>query len=314
MKKLRKINLILTGGLGNQLFQIQFLKNLRDTQNYEISIDINLGKPRGKHGIPDAFEFGIPCRVKSEKYSKLASKSIGYLLRSSYKPNRFEKKPWMKFIIKSAVSFVLSLHFKEITSAISPGNLGYDPNFITQGKNVTTMGYFQSVKYAPTSDNFPLLDSPPTSNSIRNFQDLSKMENPIIVHVRRGDYASENSFGLLGQKYYEEAIKRIKTITNLQHIWLFSDEIQTAVELIPKQFRNKVRIIGEIDDLPSHTLEVMRLGKGYVIANSTFSWWAAHSAYDRSAPVVAPSEWFKSMEAPADIIPKSWLKISPDFL
>lgn len=311
---MKKINLILTGGLGNQLFQIQFIKHLRDIQDYEISLDINLGKPRGRNGIPDAFDFGVPCKVRTEKYSKLASKSIGYLLRSSYAPRGYETKSGVKFIVNWAVSLIMSIHFKEITKAISPANLGHDPNFPKSGTNVTTMGYFQSAKYVSASSKSPILDSPPTSDSIKYFYDLAKIENPIVVHVRRGDYASEDSFGLLGQKYYAEAISKIQEKTKLGNIWLFSDDPQIALELIPERIRDKVRVIGEIDNLPSHTLEVMRLGKGFVIANSTFSWWAAYSAYDRSAPVTAPSEWFKSMESPEGIVPISWIQIDPDFL
>jgi hypothetical protein len=143
---------------------------------------------------------------------------------------------------------------------------------------------------------------------------MAKTEKPIIVHVRRGDYSSEDNFGLLGKKYYEFAISKIEMLTGSSKIWLFSDEPQTALKLISEKRRKQVRMIEEVEQSSARTLEVMRLGTGYVIANSTFSWWAAQSAYKKNAPVVAPSTWFKKQKSPRDIIPKSWILIDPDFL
>jgi len=51
---------------------------------------------------------------------------------------------------------------------------------------------------------------------------------------------------------------------------------------------------------------VMRHGKDYVIANSSFSWWAATLRFDRSARVIAPQPWFLGQEEPKDLIFSNW--------
>jgi hypothetical protein len=56
----------------------------------------------------------------------------------------------------------------------------------------------------------------------------------------------------------------------------------------------------------------MRNMKGYVIGNSTFSWWAARLKYDHSAVVVAPVPWFKSMNDPEGLIPGDWITIEAE--
>ena len=310
---MKRLVLVLTGGLGNQLFQIQFLKNIQSQTNCQIYLDITLGKPRGENGIPDAFEFGVPCQVLDTEYSPIASKSIGFLLRSGYSPRKFEENILVKLLVRIAVSAILSIHFKKILIASTPQDIGYDSNFRPSNRNVVTMGYFQSFKYLEKLPRKSSFQSIPDSDRINYYKEKAEIEKPIIVHVRRGDYSLEETFGLLGIQYYERAIDEIAKITKSEKIWLFSDEPQIALTLLPKTLRGNVRIIEEVDSSPAKTLEVMRLGVGYVLANSTFSWWAAQSAYKENAPVAAPAKWFKILGSPIDIIPESWIEIEPYF-
>jgi hypothetical protein len=57
-------------------------------------------------------------------------------------------------------------------------------------------------------------------------------------------------------------------------------------------------------------MEVMRFGGGFIVANSTFSWWAAQLRYKRFAQVVCPSPWFKFTESPENIVDKEWISLS----
>jgi hypothetical protein len=59
----------------------------------------------------------------------------------------------------------------------------------------------------------------------------------------------------------------------------------------------------------AETLEIMRLGKAYIIANSTFSWWGAMLSKSENPLVICPDIWFKSQAEPLDLIPSSWKRV-----
>jgi hypothetical protein len=73
-------------------------------------------------------------------------------------------------------------------------------------------------------------------------------------------------------------------------------------------------MIPEIDRSPAATLEVMRFGAGYVIANSSFSWWAAFLSKKPDVEVIAPQPWFQGMDEPRDLIPPNWQRIEAGYL
>jgi hypothetical protein len=208
----------------------------------------------------------------------------------------------------------LSFHFRKILVVATPNDLGFDPKFLPRYKRIITMGYFQSYKYSKIMAESHTFRKSPESQLISKYREMARVEQPLVIHVRRGDYGHEDNFGMLGPNYYSESIKKIESILPNGKIWLFSDEPEQALTLFSAEQIGKIRVIEEVDDCPSHTLEVMRFGSSYIIANSTFSWWAAKSAYSFSPPVVAPATWFKGMNSPTDLIPRSWHLIKPDFL
>ena len=50
-----------------------------------------------------------------------------------------------------------------------------------------------------------------------------------------------------------------------------------------------------------------------VIANSTFSWWAARINAENKT-VIAPSTWFRGMLAPKDLMPPEWTTIPSQWM
>jgi hypothetical protein len=143
---------------------------------------------------------------------------------------------------------------------------------------------------------------------LRNLRDIATIEKPLVVHVRLGDYKDAPNLGVLSDQYYKENIKEVMSKGKCSRIWLFSDETNLAIKIIPSEYLSNVRVIDVVDNSASSTLEAMRLGKSYIIANSTFSWWAAFLKFDTSAEVICPNPWFKLAKAPRGLIPDTWQK------
>jgi hypothetical protein len=94
-----------------------------------------------------------------------------------------------------------------------------------------------------------------------------------------------------------------------KNIWIFTDEAESVSEFVSPSPNFRVSIIGEIGLNSAETLELMRYGSGYVIANSTFSWWAAFLSYQSKCTTIMPTPWFQKKSSPIGIKPHDWTEI-----
>lgn len=119
-------------------------------------------------------------------------------------------------------------------------------------------------------------------------------EEPLAVtamHVRRGDYLKKpERFPQLTQHYYESALKQTQ-----RPVHVYSDDIDWC-KANPDQLGLKDRDHEFIDStrsatLPAEVSDLVTMSRAHsiVIANSTFSWWAA---YLSNAEVFYPDRWF----------------------
>jgi hypothetical protein len=176
-------------------------------------------------------------------------------------------------------------------------------------KDFLLTGYFQSYKYLDDPNVRLAMKSilePKLLSDYLHYVELSKVEQPVILHIRLGDYRFEDKFGIIDSHYILEALSRIPNSQN-RKIWLFSDEVLEAKQLLPSSLHEQLRVIDIEDTIFS--FQVMRLGHDYVISNSTFSWWAAAMTLNQNARVCVPNPWFKALEPPSDMIPEGWIKV-----
>jgi hypothetical protein len=82
---------------------------------------------------------------------------------------------------------------------------------------------------------------------------------------------------------------------------------------VPEEFHHLVRFMDSANDTPLETLEKMRLGAGYVLANSTLGWWGAYLSYNSNAQVISPNPWFKKLVEPNNLIPHNWIRRNADW-
>jgi len=303
---------VITGGLGNQLFQYAAAIAFESKKNSHTVLEMRLGKPRSTNGLPDLEFFELKDTKIRNSWSSILNRALGLSLRSNLLKPHVRRNSVSRRMTQAMLSTLGTIILQKLTLLNSPGDLGWDPNFRVAHRNRLVIGYFQSYKYASsnqtTIDVLRGLKLKEESPQVKKYRELSLLQSPLVVHVRRGDYAAEASFGLLAPEYYREIIRSVYSRGRYDKIWLFSDDFAQAATCIPEELMGEVIKIDEMDSSPASTLQVMRFGKGYVLANSSYSWWGAFLSINPDSEVHAPFPWFKGMPSPNEILPPSWIR------
>lgn len=303
-EKLKRVTIQLTGGLGNQLFQLAIGLFLADSKPLRLEQD--LGQPRrNKNGKPDLFSFELPSQIELEPArfpSQFVSKVLNYTLRRSA-----QQKARGSNMLRLFASLLLIFYRHSFVRLIGVRGLGYYEIKKT-GRSPYLLGYFQSYKWVADPQVLTKMRSIRVidCDEISNFRKLAVQELPLVVHVRLGDYLDHPQFGIPNKNYYENSIFQLWNTGKFKKIWLFSNDESKAINYVPLHLREFTRVVPEVQNSAASTLEVMRMGFGYVIGNSTYSWWGAMLSNNLNPEVIAPTPWFAEMDEPIDLIPTDW--------
>ena len=301
---MKKIFLVPYGGLGNQLFQIAAAMSLSEGGSVVVLSEWGFGRLNQKNEI-EIQSLLWPSRIcfdNSSNIAKISKRFLNLLLRLGSE-DRF--KITLKIMEKIATGYFAFTLRARIQTRINRG-LGISVLGI---KNQTLLiGYFQGISL-PNAVKRDLLKLKISSFSNYGMELINKVKQKkiVIVHVRRGDYVNE-AFGLLENNYYKRALSLLSDV-KFEEIWVFSDDVESAKEI--EVFNTYKRTIF-VDDKgleSAEILEIMRYGVGYIIANSSFSWWAAYLRHQDSAPVVYPEPWFKFQKSPKHIAESGWIQV-----
>jgi hypothetical protein len=140
--------------------------------------------------------------------------------------------------------------------------------------------------------------------------------NSIAIHVRRGDYVNNTIFYNLDEHYYNNAISYLEQNENNLDYYLFSDDIDWCKKNIklckPINFINLKSINDNSSYKDIEEFYLMKNCKHNIIANSSFSWWAAYLNENPNKIVIAPIIWYKDMFYQKSLekysfIPKDWI-------
>ncbi len=306
------MRVVLMGGLGNQLFQYAFALSLSEKYGCEVVIDPNFVAIRlAENGLPEISNFQLDSRIilaENASYPTFYKRLVGLGIRAGLQHRKLVGGLALT-LINRTLEVCLSLFYKDKTRIVFGRDNGFDNRYIEK-KYSLYFGYFQSYKFSsPTRVRESLIALKPKSASaiVALFTNKAVEDQPLVVHVRLTDYKSEANFGIPSKDYFDKAISTQLQTGRYRKIWLFSDEPTEAIEFIPTRYRSLVENVSAQSLGTIETFEVMRLGRGYVIANSSFSWWGAHLSKNTDVQTIFPSPWFSGMPTPNDLCPPNWL-------
>ena len=226
------------------------------------------------------------------KMSSVKEENFGYLNAQSISSNQF--------------------HFSEDFFNTCPDNVNLHDYF-------TTEKYFDNVKDIIRED-FAFKDEilEPCKEVI------DQLDNPIFMHLRRGDYAvNPSAHPMCPIEYYEEALTHFPED---RCVIVFSDDIGWCRE---QSFFDSDRfMLSEFDErypqtcdtlqgrqqalIPYFDLCMMTLCTGGIIANSTMSWWGAWLMKNKTQAIIYPTRWFGSYYdhyIMDDLCPQDWFGV-----
>jgi hypothetical protein len=305
----RSITIVsLSGGLGNQLFQL--FAAYHTNPEALILIEHKAHNPEeDSKGALLIEHFDLLASIgqrRAIRFPNFIQRLASINLRFSLREKQTMRTQFLKFSSKITLTLFLSLKFMRRFTVITPTDVGFLPEH-SSDQNVYLNGYFQNRASISSEKSKALARSMTVTNPDTDLQEWisnAKEVHPIVLHFRIGDYREHPGMGVLNVEYFEEAIDLARRRYPGREVWVFSDEPISAINLLQAAGITNLRKIPKFS--PTSTIELMRHGSAFIISNSTFSWWAAALRYDESAPVWAPRPWFKLQRDPHAIYLEDW--------
>ena len=288
----------LKGGLGNQLFQYAFGRALSETTKQPLLFD-NLF-------------FQSPSEIRDYELSKFSvhpNCSLPFFIRNWINvKHRRTKNIFLKALSKlQSIQYFKEAHFEyddQIFQKCEDGVNYYD-------------GYWQSPQYFNAIRPLLLKELKiklPLSSPTLDLAKRIQRENAISIHVRRGDYATNNHtndfHGLCSLDYYKQAIHLLSKEKDECSFYIFSDDMVWTKENLKISGKPVYYVEHTTDATNYEDLYLMSICKHQIIANSSFSWWGAWLNEYSSKQIIAPKKWFADDSINTnDLIPAEWIRI-----
>ena len=181
-------------------------------------------------------------------------------------------------------------------------NQSFDPQFMQAPADCMLFGYFQTPRYFEGFEG-QLREELSTHDlgletGNEALAERLRQQGSVAVHIRRTDYAGNPDLDLCGEDYYRKTMQQMRDTLGNAHFFIFSDDPSWCQQ----------HYVGhdiEIIDTPKSSsaltdLHLMSLASHHIIANSSYSWWAAWLGEKAEQRVLMPGQWFGQITAPIE--------------
>lgn len=310
----------LTGGLGNQLFQLSAAINIAGEG--KIILLNKYGSPREHlNGEPDLLGFSLINEISLHLESNsalahaIARKGINFALSSGLDISRFRSNRYVKKSAESLTSLAVSIDIGEKVHVRGSRGIGFDQATTIPRHHSLLVGYMQSWRYCDLEQLLIALNNcVPKYGSDWYFEmrALATQENPLVVHVRLGDYRDAPEFGFPSKEYFNRAVSEVQDLIGSHRVWIFSDEPHEVLSFLPQSIVNSnPRIVFPPlhAQHPATSMAVMSLGQAFALTNSTFGYWAATLSGVNGSKVTIPDPWFANRSVINELANPSWHRL-----
>ena len=293
------------GGLGNQLFAYAAGRGLAQRLGAELVLDCTRRLPGDRsfcldrYSIRAQFRFDGPSKIRG-RYFRLPGKHGTRIADAFHRifPRTVEFDGRRFRVIEDRKLFTYDTRFDSLAGSI----------YLKGGWQC--FRYFENAADIIRSELRPAAPPPATN---REWLARVGQTNSVGVHVRRGDYLSAeyvNRNGVCEPAYYANAAKSIRARVESPTFFVFSDDLAWCRDNLA--IDGMVLVDANSPDDPVNELRLMTACRHHIIANSSFSWWAAWLASHPQQVVVAPLPWMTAAPSVVDFLPEQWIKLPRD--
>lgn len=268
------IKVILQGGLGNQMFEYAAAYALSRRNNVPFALDMSFFDVYGNKSWCRSYELSVFALHNKATFTHDKRLTVRLLPRL---------RTWCRKRGKSRLGrYVFDLERLDAApQSMSLVLFDYFANcYLFESCREDLLQAF-AFNDAPNEANSALL------NEITNV-------NSVSVHIRRGDYlngSNSNVFWHPSEDWYRRAIARIEEQVHDPHFFFFSDDIEWVREQLA-DIKNATFVDVNHGKDAYNDLRLMSCCKRNIIANSTFSWWAAWLNTNPDKLVIAPAKYY----------------------
>ena len=256
----------ISDGLGNQLFQYACAYSMYRKTGKEIVLDPMYS---GNLRTYQLEEFNI------EFHKRFVNKQLDYVLGVG-KRQSAPIKLWYRD---------KKIKIKKYNVIKEQGTMIYD-NSIYDYDNGYFVGFWQSYKYfdefyEEIKQQFQMKAK--LSVAAMEYKKCMSEKMSVSLHIRRTDYIRNVNNVCLKQDFYKTALDKMKEQIGEFKLYIFTDD----KEFVRENFKlHEYQLVENVTDLEEFVL--MQQCKHHIIANSTFSWWAAYLSENKGGAVYAP--------------------------
>ncbi|MCX6875057.1 MAG: alpha-1,2-fucosyltransferase [Verrucomicrobia bacterium] len=264
------IRIVLLGRTGNNLFQYALGRVLAERHGVPLVMDASWFNAESWAEVSHFLK--LPLRAKVVRRCSIGARALRKLTHLHYWEYRG----------------VPVLHE-------APEDQSFDQRLLDAPADCMLFGYFQTPGYFKgiASSLRTELNSLIGGSARVAEHDLAKLASPdaVAVHVRRTDYLHQPIFQVCNTEYYREAMRQMRELRPGARFYVFSDDPAWCRREFPGADQEVVDS-HETTANPLHDLRLMSLASHHIIANSTYSWWAAWLGEKPGQQVMMPDRWY----------------------
>ncbi|HKM02191.1 MAG TPA: alpha-1,2-fucosyltransferase [Sedimentibacter sp.] len=277
------------GGVGNQLFQYALYRKLLH---------------QGKDAKVDLSWFNIKKRNQQRTYK------LDLFQTDIRECTRREKKKLANGTDNRRQRIIQKVIGKRKSHVYEKKAYTFDAS-ILERDNVYLEGYWQTQLYFADIKEILQKEIIMEHNKSIYFNETLKrimVTNSISVHIRRSDYLlkAEKYGNICTKEYYNNALNYMERKIQNPVFYIFTDDMVWAKDTYKD--RKDIVFIDGNGKAEENDFILMSKCKHNIIANSSFSWWAAWLNGNADKIVIAPDKWINEVDTP-DIWCENWVHI-----